>query len=202
MIAMLKGRLERLLQDSVIINCNGVGYGVHIPNLICQKLGDIDSEVNLEIFTYMKENILELYGFNNRTEKEVFITLLSVSGIGPKAAMAILGKFPANDVISFVKNNDTISLTQVSGIGQKAAERLCLELNKKIDKIFTGDFIPTESSSESVCKNSSRDEAISALVNLGYRRIQAQDGVDSSIRELGSDAITADLIKTAFKHIK
>lgn len=201
MISLLKGKLERVLTNFVIIDCNGVGYGVNVPSSICEKLTEIDSEISMEIFTYMKENILDLYGFNTRTEKELFVTLISVSGVGPKVAMAILGKFSANNTIGFIKNGDSSSLTQVSGIGKKVAERLCLELNKKIDKIFLGDFIPLENTTKSSVPNSKKDEAVSALVNLGYKKNQAIVSVDSAIKELGEDADTSEIIRSTFRFL-
>src|SRR5437588_1815309 len=123
-IANLKGRLISKLPNSVIIDVGGVGYEVSIPLSSFYDLGEIGAEVALRIHTHVREDALQLFGFRTSREKELFLKLTSVSGIGPKLALTALSGMPADDLILAIRTNDLARLTAIPGVGKKTAERL------------------------------------------------------------------------------
>ncbi len=169
MIASLKGILSQKSSNSIIVDVNGVGYEVILPQSALVRLPLEGQPIELLIYTHVAEGILCLYGFLSTHEKSLFKSLLSVSGIGPKLALSVLSGLPATDLVEAIAGENLVKLTAISGIGKKTAERLIMELKDKaakwmIEGEMGGGKIPFAS------KNRAYDEALSALINLGYNR--------------------------------
>ncbi len=165
MIASLSGKIELKTERYIILDVNGVGYKVHSSSLVLEQL-EKGKESKLFIHLYPRENILDLYGFLTFEELEFFELLISISGIGPKAALAVLSIASIKDLKASIASGQVGLLTKVSGIGKKTAERVILELKSKI--LAPG---------SDVKKLIVDDEAVDALVSLGYSQRQASEAL-------------------------
>jgi len=178
MIAWLTGKLQRKTADSVIINVAGVGYQVTVPVSTLNAIADPGDEVTLHIHTHVREDSLSLFGFGTELEREVFLLLMGISGIGPKLAMTVLSGLSIQDLVAAIRSSDDSRLCSIPGIGKKTAARMCLELKDKVrqlapDASLRAPLPPSASSGD-------RDDAVSALVNLGYKRPVAEEAVNKA----------------------
>jgi Holliday junction DNA helicase RuvA len=165
MIGFLRGRILRRSPQHIILDVGGVGYIVQIPISTFERLKGTDSEVSLHIHTVLKEDSLQLYGFFTEEEREIFTTLLNVNGIGPKTALNIISYLPPEELRKALQDEDIKRLTKIPGLGKKTAQRIILELRDKIpDKMKKEDRV--------------YDDALSALVNLGYQKTQAREALE------------------------
>jgi len=195
MIASLTGRLRRKATDYLIIDVAGVGYQVQVPLSTYYGIPDDGEEVNLHIHTLLREDSLSLFGFLTQEEKDMFLLLMGVSGIGPKLALAILSSLPVADLSRAIQAADDSTLRAIPGIGKKTAARMVLELKDKIS--WTTPMIAAPSSTSAVLSDDCED-VISALVNLGYKKPQAEEAVRKvrdgrpglTIEELIREALT------------
>ncbi len=178
MIAYLQGQLHETGPDYVILLAGGVGYQVYLSKTALAKLPPPGSDIQLNIHTVVREDSLSLYGFHHIPEKELFLKLLQVSGVGPKLALTIISGLPAEELADAIKKEDLIRLTAIPGIGKKTAERLIVELKDKIFGLFAK---PSQDSRGSAISPpaSISEEAVSALMNLGYTRQEAQSALKS-----------------------
>jgi holliday junction DNA helicase RuvA len=169
-IAKISGTLAHKIPGEVIIDVRGVGYQIFIPLSVFYRLPEVGEAVALYIHTHLREDALQLFGFLEAGEKQVFLLLNNVAGIGPKLAINILSGIPAEDLAQALKEGDQPRLLSIPGVGKKLAERMVVELR---DKFLT---LRTEEAGQS---NGSRlmQDAVSALVNLGYRRAEAENHV-------------------------
>jgi len=192
MIAKIHGTLERKVPGEVIINVGGVGYQVFIPLSVFYRLPEVGGAVNLYIHTHLREDALQLFGFLEHEEKQVFLSLNSVTGIGPKLAINILSGIPAEELARALKEGDQPRLVSIPGVGKKLAERMIVELR---DKFLT---MPAEEMGRSDGSQPMRD-AISALVNLGYR----QGDAEKSVREItrNGEKTLAEVLKEALRRL-
>ena len=174
MIASITGRLTRKAADYLIIDVSGVGYQVSVPLSTFCSMPDPGAEVSLHIHTHLREDSLQLFGFLTPPEKEMFLLLMSVSGIGPKLALAVLSSLPVTDLCCALSVGDDSALCAIPGIGKKTAARMGLELKDKITVIATsGPAQPRADGSA----GGDQEDAVSALINLGYKRPQAEEAV-------------------------
>ena len=188
MIAFLEGNIELRGQKFVIISVAGVGYRIFAGAETLNKLPSNAAPVKLWTHQYVRENALELYGFLSFAEINLFETLISISGIGPKGALGILGIAPIDTLKKAIAAGDISYLTRVSGIGRKTAEKIILELREKM--AGGGDVSAPELKEEA--------DAMDALVSLGYSKKEAKDALSDSPK----DAISAeDRVKTALKKL-
>ena len=175
MIAWLTGKLQRKAADFVIINVAGVGYQVAVPVSTLNAIAETGEEVTLHIHTHVREDSLSLFGFSTELEKDVFLLLMGISGIGPKLALTVLSGLSVQDLVAAIRTSDDSRLCGIPGIGKKTAARMCLELKDKVRQLAPeaqlrmGGGIPALSGH--------LDDAVSALVNLGYKRPVAEDAV-------------------------
>ena len=176
MIAKIKGKIELLKENYAIIGVAGLGYKVHLTSYALGKIAG-QEEVELYTYTHVREDILALYGFLSLTELEMFELLISISGIGPKAALGILTIASVDAIRMAVLNEDTSILTKVSGVGKKTAERVILELKSKIAKLPAGTGVGVE-------KISSDSEVLEALVGMGYSSFEAREAVKNLPKDL------------------
>src|SRR5918992_2082044 len=135
MIAHLSGTLLAKHATSVIVDVGGVGYEVTIPVTTFYDLGETNAPVRLQIYTHVREEALQLFGFRTLRERELFTLLISVSGIGPKSAIAMLSGMNADEIISAIRSNNLARLTSIPGLGKQTAERLVIELRDKMTKL-------------------------------------------------------------------
>ena len=171
MIASLQGKLESLGSDSAIINVGGVGFEVHMPTSTMSKMGAIGREVTLHTHLYLREDNASLYGFATTEELDLFQALLSVSGLGPKLALAMLSAMDVEQLTMAIATGSTDLLTGIPGIGRKMAHRLVLELKDKIAAgwVAAAEALPAEGNAE----------VLAALTSLGYSASEATRAVAS-----------------------
>ena len=195
MIALLTGKLVLKSIDHLIVDVGGVGYRVKIPLSSFYSLPET-GEIRLHIFTHVKEDAIHLYGFLTPEEKELFTLLLSVQGIGPKLAVNILSNIPAGELSSALSQGDDKRLAAIPGIGKKTAERLILELREKVQKSDAGTG-PLPTATAPGDQNHVLDDALSALVNLGYKEAQAKKAL-AALQPM-ADTTVEEMLKGALK---
>jgi Holliday junction DNA helicase RuvA len=178
MIASLRGLLLTKSPNQVLLECAGVGYEVAISVATFSALPREGAEARLHIFTKVAEDQLALFGFAELDEKRLFERLIAVSGIGPKLAITVLSGIASERLVTAIRSADHASLVKIPGIGKKTAERIVLELKDKLDDL---QGFSTSSPSPRPHLGSVADDALSALVNLGYPRPIAQKAVETAI---------------------
>ena len=179
MISHLRGTLLEKQPNRVIVDVNGVGYDVHVPLSTFYEMAEPGAEIVLRIHTHVREDALLLYGFATVLELKIFERLISVSGIGPKLALAVLSGIEPNELVSAIRTANVARLTGIPGIGKKTAERIGLELKDKMASIIPADVAasPASATSETL-----RTDVLSALMNLGYHRPLAERAVDAALK--------------------
>jgi Holliday junction DNA helicase RuvA len=193
MIAFLRGRVLDKHPNRLILDVQGVGYEVHVPLSTYYDVGDEGADVSLRVHTHVREDALQLYGFLTPLEQQLFERLIGISGIGPKLAIAVLSGIDARELVVAVQRGDVARLTSIPGVGKKTAERIVLELKDRLQQIAGGsvaDVSPSTSPADRL-----RIDLVSALVNLGYHRPQAEKTVDSILKSGGEFAF-----EQALKH--
>lgn len=193
MIAWLSGRLRHKAADYLIIDVAGVGYQVAVPLSTYCGIPDDGQDVSLHIHTHVREDSLSLFGFLTEAEKDMFLLLLGVSGIGPKLALSILSSISVQDLAHTISASDDSRLCTIPGIGKKTAARMVLELKDKMKLVVS--VITAPLTGPAVVSDDIED-VISALVNLGYRRPQAEETV-KKVRHSRPGIAVEELIREA-----
>ncbi|PYQ36229.1 MAG: Holliday junction branch migration protein RuvA [Acidobacteria bacterium] len=193
MIGRLVGRLASKATDHVILDVGGVGYLVQIPLSTFYELPEAESPASLWIHTHVREDALALYGFLTERERSLFLMLIDVAGIGPRVALTVLSGIPPTDLVEALRGSDVRRLMAVPGVGKKTAERMVLELAEKASK-FAGE--PSAVRPAAVAT----EDVVSALVNLGYRKGDAERAVDG-IGRAGAPKDFGDYLKLALKKL-
>ncbi|MGH7828315.1 MAG: Holliday junction branch migration protein RuvA [Candidatus Binatia bacterium] len=178
MIAQISGILAHKVPGEVIVDVGGVGYQVFIPLNVFYRLPEVGGSVSLYIHTHLREDALQLFGFHEAEEKQVFLLLNSVAGIGPKLAVNILSGIPADELGRAIKESDQLRLLSIPGVGRKLAERMIVELRDKFAVVQLEDSPPIASHNG----NQLMQDAVSALVNLGYRKAEVEKNVRDAIQ--------------------
>jgi len=194
MIAQLAGALAYKSPEQLVVDVNGVGYQVLVSLNSFYRLPEPGAAVRLLIHTHVREDALQLYGFIDREEKELFLLLNSVSGIGPRLALNILSGTPTTELLEALEAGDLVRLVAIPGVGKKTAERLVLELRDKIKLVKSA-----RGADDSRRVSGLEAEAVSALVNLGYRQNEAERAVKAA-RAAGAGDLEA-VIRTALKRV-
>lgn len=201
MIAKLSGKLDQKQPNSIIVDVGGVGYEVTIPVSTFYELGEPGSTVSLKIHTNVREDAIQLFGFWTAREKELFLRLTSVSGIGPKLAITMLSGMPASELISAIRNNDIARLTSVPGVGRKTAERVVVELRDKLARVtFEEGETQVAARGASSDLEDVREDVAAALMALGYPKPVAEKAVAAALGEQGERSIEA-VLKRALKRV-
>ena len=195
MIAWLSGKLRHKATDYLIIDVAGIGYQVAVPLSTYLGIPDEGEVVSLHIHTHVREDALSLFGFLTEAEKNMFLLLMGVSGIGSKLALAILSSLSVQDLSRAIQASDDSRLRLIPGIGKKTAARMVLELKDKMKLIMPA--VPAPLSGPAVVSDDIED-VTSALVNLGYRRPQAEETV-RKIRHARPDLGVEELIREALQ---
>lgn len=199
MIALLTGRLAFKAPTHLALDVQGVGYEVFIPLSTYYSLPDLNESLSLSIHTHVREDAIQLFGFMTLQEKDAFLLLTTVSGIGPKTALGILSALPVSDLVSAIQSADIDKLETVPGIGKKSAGRIVLELKDKATKLHPG----LSASTEPVGQGQDRmfDDALSALVNLGYRPQDAKESLKRTRKAAAGPDKLQDLIRETLKDL-
>src|SRR5271163_4936363 len=184
MIAHLRGRLLSKTPNQAIVDCSGVGYDVTISVATFSALPAEGSEAALHIHTHVREDQISLFGFSETQEKRLFEKLLTISGIGPKLAITVLSGIDTARLVTAIRASDHATLTRIPGIGKKTAERVVLELKDKLEDMAVAPVVG------GVQLGAAGDDALSALVNLGYARPVAQRAIETAIAK--DAAVAAD----------
>ncbi len=202
MISSLRGKVIYKYNNEIIIDVNGVGYGVSISKMAAQKLTDLNLEYTIITYLDVKENSLHLYGFIDEKEREMYKLLISVSGIGPKIAHSILTHLSFEEVISIITNKSFSSQIKIPGIGSKKLELISMSLKDKIYKIDKDlDFKQIETSSMQ-SNDYYRLEALNALMNLGYQRNEAEKIIREVLKfNESAELSTEELIRKSLEYI-
>lgn len=196
MIAYLSGKLLEKQANTVIVDVGGVGYEVTIPLSTFYELGEEGTDVSLRIYTHVREDALQLFGFKSERERQLYLKLISVQGIGAKSGISMLSGMSAEEIVTAIRTDNLARLTSIPGVGKKTAERLVIELRDKLneftaqtalERAASGTAAQTELPADAVY-----DDALSALVNLGYQRNAAEkalkqamkDGTEISVQKL------------------
>ncbi len=197
MFAYISGKLFQKEPTSVIIDVNGIGYQINIPLSTYSALPATGQNTKLLTYYHVREDIQALYGFATPEEKELFLLLISVSGIGPKIAMTILSGTSPEQFRRRILDGDVESLTLIPGIGLKTARRIIVELGEKMGQ--TSEVVSGELAT--VTLGATGEEALRALISLGYRRAEALNALRKAVKELGDSAPVEKYIKAALNQM-
>lgn len=197
MIEQLRGIMAQKHPTFVILDCGGVGYGIHVSSRTGDTLPEIGTEVTLLTHLVVREDAMILFGFSQIQEKELFLQMIEVNGIGPKMAQRILSSVSVNDFLSMIAREDKVALGKIKGIGKKTSEMLVLALKDKALSIsaLSGDTIPE------ILLPNAMQEAIAALHTLGVKDPAAKKAVEKAASILGEAANVSLLIPEALKHV-
>ncbi len=198
MISFLRGKLVDILPTQATIDVNGIGYEVLIPLSSYDKMPAVGSDVKLLTHLAVREDAHTLYGFATTPERDMFRLLMNtVSGIGPKLALNVLSGMSVIALRGAIANGDVKSLSQISGVGKKTAERIVVELRDKIGPSGAWEAMSSERGLSAADQKVS--DAVLALVALGYKQIEAHDMVRAAVSNLGEKATVEDLVRACFK---
>ena len=204
MIEHLTGTLlEKEADGHLIVDVQGVGYGLSVPASTMEKVGEPGGGVKLWVRTYVREDILRLFGFATRHEREVFDVFLGMSGVGPAIGLAVLSQLTIAEIVQSVAAGDARALRKVKGIGPKMADKLLLDLKGKIDRLAAS--LPAQervqvASLEPLPASEAARDAIAALEALDVKAVQARKAVSLALEILGEDAPTEALVREGLKH--
>ena len=191
MIAFLKGFIEEKRTDSVLLDVQGVGYKVEVSHQTMQQIDSQGKEIKLLIYHHITENDQRLFGFFSRNEQQLFEHLITVKGVGPKLGLTILSGLPARNLIAAITGGDAVALSRVPGIGKKTAERIIVELKEKVRSLESD-----SNASTSIPNSGVFDEAIQALVALGFKTKEAEQAAMKVINE-GTNTDSSAVIRKA-----
>ena len=199
MIALLRGSLVEKTANRLIVDVNGVGYDVLVPLSTFYVLGDPGAAVTLRIHTHVREDQIALYGFVTRVEQDLFERLISISGVGPKLALAVLSGIEPADLIRAIRLQDVARLMAIPGVGRKTAERIGLELKDRLPaSLQASEPAPAPGSAG----DQLRDDLLSALINLGYHRPVAEKAIEKVIQgtpQLAFEQALRDVLRGLMK---
>lgn len=203
MIGRLRGRLVRRDPGAVTVDVGGVGYELQIPLSTFYRLSqETSADATLEVHTYVREGVLQLYGFATMEERRAFERLIAVSGVGPKVALAILSGIDARDLDGAVRSGDRARLERIPGIGRKTAERILIDLRDRLDAASRRKRGPQgpPQSAEIPPADQARADAVSALANLGYPEDRAQGAVEAVLAE-GAEKPLEEILRAALRRL-
>ena len=179
MIARLSGTVLEKHPNRVVVDVGGVGYDVQVPLSTFYGLGEPGAGVTLRVHTHVREDAIALYGFASPLEQDLFERLISISGIGPKLALAVLSGIDPGELVRAIRTQDVARLTRIPGVGKKTAERIGLELKDRMPLAAA----PQGDQPDVPEGGGLRDDLLSALANLGYQRAGAEKAVDAAIKK-------------------
>jgi Holliday junction DNA helicase RuvA len=203
MIAHLSGTLLAKHATSVIVDVGGVGYEVTIPVTTFYDLGEAGEAVRLQIYTHVREEALQLFGFRTLRERELFTLLISVSGIGPKSAVAMLSGMSADEIVMAIRTNNYARLTSIPGVGRKTAERLVIELRDKMAALSSPaleERIEAGGAAAAQSEDALREDTLAALLQLGFPKPAAEKAITGAMQE-GGDLSVETLLRRSLRQL-
>jgi Holliday junction DNA helicase RuvA len=203
MIAHLSGTLLAKHATSVIVDVGGVGYEVTIPVTTFYDLGEPGGPVRLRIHTHVREDALQLFGFRTERERELFTLLISVSGIGPKSAVAMLSGMSADEIVTAIRTNNYARLTSIPGVGRKTAERLVIELRDKMAALSSPALeqeIEAGGAAAAQSEDALREDTLAALLQLGFPKPAADKAMTNAMQE-GGDLSVETLLRRSLRQL-
>ncbi|CEN40932.1 Holliday junction branch migration protein RuvA [Capnocytophaga cynodegmi] len=194
MITQLQGKLVEKNPTYVVIDCGGVGYFV---NITLHTFSSLPNSEFIKLYTHLqiKEDSHTLYGFSTKAEREIFVLLLSVSGVGANTARTMLSSLTASHIRSAIINSDVVSIQSVKGIGAKTAQRVILDLKEKMVKLQDFEDVSLTT------PNTNKEEALAALEVLGFARKQSEKVVDKIVKSASGEISVEEIIKQALKNL-
>lgn len=201
MIAYLKGTLEEVGEDYLLVEVNNIGYQVKVSLRVIEGLPSLGKEIKIHTYTYVREDMIALYGFGSKEDLSMFLLLLGVNGVGPKGALGLLSSFSAYDLQMAIISQDAKTIAKAPGIGAKTAQRMILELKDKVSLEDTLEQM-AEGKTESINIGElerSKAEAVEALTALGYSPAESMKAVKAV--EITEDMNSEALLKAALKHL-
>lgn len=200
MIAYLSGKLLEKTANSVIVDVGGVGYDVSIPLSTFYELGEVGNDVQLRIYTHVREDAIQLFGFSSERDRDLYLKLISVQGVGPKSGITMLSGMNADEIIDAIRKDNLAKLTAIPGVGRKTAERLVIELRNKVGELAAAAAAAPGSGPKPAGDSDAFDDALSALVNLGYQRNAAEKAIQD-IRREGADQNVQKILRSALQRL-
>jgi Holliday junction DNA helicase RuvA len=201
MIARLEGVLVEQHPTRVVIDVGGVGYDVHIPLSTFTELPDAGKRVALYVHTHAKEGSLQLFGFASRAERAAFELLLRASRVGPRLAQTVVSGISPRHLLDAIRSNGVAALRAVPGIGTKMAERILVELRDRADELEAALGDAPAAVRAAPAGDPAREETLSALLNLGYPRGEAERVVTAASEEAGTDASLETLVRASLRRL-
>ena len=199
MIAYLSGKLLEKNANLAIVDVAGVGYEVSIPLSTFYELGEVGSDVQLRIYTHVREDAIQLFGFKTLRERELYLRLISVQGVGAKSGITMMSGMGADEIILAIRTDNIARLTTIPGVGRKTAERLIIELRDKVGELaLDGRSALDVSSKTPQPADAVFEDALSALINLGYQRSAAEKALRTAAQE-GSEMTVQKLLRRALQ---
>jgi len=198
MIGYLSGKLLEKNVNSVIVDVAGIGYDVSIPLSTFYELGDVGSDVQLRIYTHVREDAIQLFGFKTDRERQLYLRLISVQGVGAKSGITMLSGMSADEMIDAIRSNNLAKLTSIPGVGRKTAERVVIELRDKVNELDHGTPSVDRITGTPLPADAIFEDALSALVNLGYQRGLAEKALKQAADE-GSEPSVQKLLRHALQ---
>ena len=204
MIARLEGRLAELSPTRIVVDVRGVGYEVHVPLSTLTRLPDLGETVALHIYTHAPEGSLQLFGFATRSERAAFDLLLRANRVGPRLAQTILSGISARDLLMAIHSGDVAVLRSAPGVGSKMAERILVELRDRTGELAaavaaSGEAPDTPDVTAPTIAESLQEQTLSALVNLGYPKAQADRVLAAAVKASGDAPTLEDLVRGSLK---
>lgn len=198
MIAYLKGTVHTKSPEQLIVDVHDVGYQLEISTQTFDELPAEDEEVELLVYHHVTDNDQRLFGFASQNEKDLFELLITVKGVGPKLGLTILSGLPAEQITGAIVQKDNSTLSKIKGIGKKTAERMILELKDKMSEMVDATY---SSSSSTQVSSNIRDEAVSALQSLGFKKRDSEEAVNLAARDEELNGNVQDLVKKALSQL-
>ncbi len=201
MIAFLSGKLIEKNANQVIVDVGGVGYEVAIPLSTFYEIGEVGEAVELRVYTNVREDAIQLFGFKTQREKDLYMRLISVQGVGAKSGITMLSGMSADEIILALRTENLAKLTSIPGVGRKTAERLVVELRDKVGELAAGVSAGASmAAAAGIGADDVYDDALSALVNLGYQRNAAEKALQQ-VRQDGTEANVQKLLRAALQRL-
>lgn len=201
MIAFLTGKLIEKSANTVIVDVGGVGYEVAIPLSTFYEIGEAGETVELRIYTNVREDAIQLFGFKTQREKDLYLKLISVQGVGAKSGITMLSGMSADEIVAALRSENLAKLTSIPGVGRKTAERLVIELRDKVGELSAGASAAVSMGAASgIGSDDVYDDALSALVNLGYQKHAAEKALQQARNE-GVEPNVQKLLRAALQRL-
>ena len=202
MIAYLKGTLEEIGNDYIVVDVNDIGYLVKVSLRVIEGLPSVGNQIKIHTYTYVREDVLALYGFLTKDDLQMFLLLLGVNGVGPKGALGILSVFSAQELRLAIISQDSKTISKAPGIGAKTAQRMLIDLKDKVSVEETFEKMGEQNimvASSQSSNSGARGDAIEALTALGYSASESMKAVNAV--EITEDMSSDVILKLALKHL-